>query len=148
MLSWCSLQLTSKKHPAFFKKNSAVSSKLLLRKTRITRHLKAHSLNTVLLVIVYFLFIDQSVCELVYAAVHVCHLAYRDGFNKMHRVISLYIWSPEKKVLFQQHKCTQKADWTAENILWVIHAAKTQPIPWEEGPKLCSTHWLSGHPSP
>lgn len=68
--------------------------------------------------IVYFLFIDQSVCELLYAAVHVCHLAYNSSFSKMRRVISLYIWLPGTKgfFLFRQHKCTQKADWTAENV--------------------------------
>lgn len=36
----------------------------------------------------------------------------------MRRVISSYILSPETKafILFQQHKCTEKADQTAENV--------------------------------
>lgn len=36
----------------------------------------------------------------------------------MRRVVSLYIWSPEKRgvFLFRQHKCTQKAHWAAENL--------------------------------
>lgn len=36
----------------------------------------------------------------------------------MRRDISLYTRAPEKKGLFlsQQHKCTQKVNWTAENV--------------------------------
>lgn len=62
--------------------------------------------------------IDESICEFLYTAVHVCHLAYKTTFNKMCRVIPLYISSPEAKafILFQQHKWTEKAVQTAENI--------------------------------
>lgn len=49
-----------------------------------------------------------------YRSQHACE----NSSAEMHRVVSLYIWSPETRGFFrfQQHTCTQKAAWAAENL--------------------------------
>lgn len=111
VLCWCSLQLASKKHPASFK-NVAVSCKLLLRKNRIARNLWTNSLICCFQWLYIFSLLTKvfvNCCTLQCTSV----TSLVKSFNKMHRVLSLYLWSPETQgfFLFQQHTNSRLGCW-------------------------------------